>query len=55
MPKSSSFGTPSCVTITLAGFRSRWMTRFWCAYWTAAQICWNSCSRAVVSSRFAST
>ena len=28
MPKSSSFGTPSCVTRTLAGLMSRWMTRF---------------------------
>ena len=38
MPKSSSFGSPAAVTRMLAGFRSRWTSRFWWAYWTAAQI-----------------
>ena len=51
MPKSSSLGVPSAVTRTLAGLMSRWTIRFWCAYWTAAQTCRNSCSRAVVSRR----
>ena len=37
MPKSRSFGVPSVVTRMLPGFRSRWTTRCWCAYWTAAQ------------------
>ena len=40
MPKSITFGTgtPSCsVTSTLDGFRSRWMTPFWCACCTAWQ------------------
>jgi hypothetical protein len=36
-PKSSSFGVPSRVTKMFPGFRSRCTTRFWCAYWTAAQ------------------
>ena len=31
MPKSSSFTCPDSVTRMLLGFRSRWMTRFWCA------------------------
>ena len=38
MPKSSSLGSPSAVTRMLPGFRSRWTTRCWWAYCTAAQI-----------------
>ena len=39
MPKSITFGigAPSCsITSTFDGFRSRWITPFWCAWWTAA-------------------
>lgn len=38
-PKSSTFATPSGVTITLPGLRSRWMTPFSCAASNASAIC----------------
>jgi hypothetical protein len=38
-PKSSSLTTPSGVTFTLAGFRSRCMTPRSCAYSKASAIC----------------
>ena len=30
-PQSITYVSPNCPTITLAGFRSRWITPFWCA------------------------
>jgi len=50
MPKSRSFGVPSGVTRMLAGLRSQWTIRFWCAKWTAAQILAKSSSRASIDS-----
>ena len=38
-PKSSTFTVPSGVTFTFAGFRSRWMMPFSCAYSRASAIC----------------
>ena len=35
-PKSSTFSVPSSVTMTLAGFRSRWMMDAACAFERAA-------------------
>ena len=49
IPKSITFatGTPSCsVTSTFDGFRSRWITPFWCACCTAWHTCTNSRSRS---------
>ena len=37
-PKSSTFTRPSGVTLTLAGFRSRWTMPFSCAYSSASAI-----------------
>ena len=38
-PKSSTFTSPSGVTLTLAGLRSRWMTPLSCAASSASAIC----------------
>ncbi len=43
-PKSSTFTCPSCVSMMLAGFRSRWMIPLSCAASSASTIC-----RAVAS------
>ncbi len=43
--------SPSEVTRMLPGFRSRWTTRFWCAYWTAAQTSWNRRRRSRIGRR----
>ena len=53
-PKSMTFGVarPSTsVTITLLGFRSRWMIPFWWACCTAWQTKTNNSSRARTDSR----
>src|SRR5437763_10358791 len=50
MPKSKSFGSPSLVTKIFDGLRSRWITRFWCAYCTAEQTVRKSLSRSLVLS-----
>ena len=57
MPKSITLGTgvPSCsVTSTFDGFRSRWITPFWCACWTARQTARNNASRSLVVIRLRS-
>ena len=57
MPKSITLGTgvPSCsITSTFDGFRSRWMTPFWCACCTAWQTARNNSSRSLVVSRLRS-
>ena len=51
-PKSMIFGTASpsrCITRMLEGFKSRWITPFWCACCTAFATCRNSPSRWRVS------
>jgi hypothetical protein len=51
IPKSITLGTgaPSCyITSTFDGFRSRWITPFRCACWTARQTARNSASRSPV-------
>ncbi len=57
MPKSITFGTgrPSAtVTRTFAGFRSRWMTPFEWACWTARQTSATSATRSAGVSRCSS-
>ena len=57
MPKSITLGTgaPSCsITSTFDGFRSRWITPFWCACWTARQTARNNASRSLVVIRLRS-
>jgi hypothetical protein len=54
-PKSITFGVgrPSTsVTSTLPGLRSRWITPFWWAWWTARHTCTNSSRRPFTDSRF---
>src|SRR5262249_42220362 len=51
MPKSITLGIapPSCsITSTFDGFRSRWITPFWCACWTARQTARNNAIRSFV-------
>ena len=57
MPKSITFGigAPSCsITSTFDGLRSRWITPFWCACWTARQTARNNASRSLVVIRLRS-
>ena len=50
-PKSSTFTTPSGVTLMLAGFRSRWMMPFSCAASSASAICRAMASASVGGDR----
>ena len=50
----AAWARPPAVTRMLAGLRSRWTSRFWWAYWTAAQIRRKRSSRWSTASRWRS-